>query len=67
MPLSQRNPGKHKTKFLLKHFHFLQVDEPSLCAGDPPDCLVGGDQGGWAIKGEKVVVIIKEIMARLIC
>jgi len=31
-----------------------QVNEPSLCAGEPPDCLIGGDQGGWAIKGDKV-------------
>ena len=38
-------------------FNF-QGKEASLCAGDPPDCLVGGDQGGWAIKGDKVYILI---------
>lgn len=31
-----------------------QASKPSLCSGGPPDCLVGGEQGGWAIKGDKV-------------
>ena len=37
-----------------QQWHLCQASKPSLCSGGPPDCLVGGEQGGWAIKGDKV-------------
>ena len=52
MLLSELNPGETSNKCVDS-----QVNEPSLCAGEPPDCLVGGDQGGWAIKGDKVCIM----------